>query len=298
MRPCPPARPPAQSKENTAPAPQREVLRDQVAVRAARQAGVRHVRRQLVRLEVRRDREGVGDVPLHPQRQRLEPLQEQERVERRQRGAEVAQGLGAQLHQVAVGAERLVELQAVVGRRRVGDDGEPAVGPVERAGLDHDAADARAVPADELGGGVDHDVGAPLDRPAQVGRGERVVDDQRELVLVGDGRHGLDVEHVARRVADRLAEERLRVRPDGLPPRVRVVGVDPGQLDVHLAQQVLELVDRAAVQRGGGDDVVAGLEQREQGGRLGGDAAGERDPAGAALEVGHPFLEHRDRSGS
>ena len=41
--------------------------------------------------------------------------------------------------------------------------------------------------------------------------------------------------------------------------------------------------------------MVAGLEQREQGGRLGGDAAGERDAAGAALEVGHPFLEHRGR---
>ena len=81
---------------------------------------------------------------------------------------------------------------------------------------------------------------------------------------------------------------------DRLPPRVRVVGIDPGQLDAHLAQQVLELVHRAAVERRGRDDVVARLQQREQRGRLRGDPAGERHRAGAALEVRHPLLEHRD----
>ena len=71
-------------------------------------------------------------------------------------------------------------------------------------------------------------------------------------------------------------------------------GIDPRQLDVHLAQQVLELVHRPAVQRRGRDDVVAGLEQREQRGRLRGDPAGERHRADAALEVRHPLLEDRD----
>ena len=126
--------------------------------------------------------------------------------------AEIAQGLGPQLHQVAVRPERLVELQTVVGRRRIRDDREPPVGPVERARLDDDPADAGAVAADELGRRVDHDVGAPLDRAAQVRRRERVVDDQRQVVLVRDGRHGLDVQDVPARVADGLAEERLRVR--------------------------------------------------------------------------------------
>ena len=62
-------------------------------------------------------------------------------------------------------------------------------------------------------------------------------------------------------------------------PRVRIVGIDPRQLHVHLAQQVLELVDRPAVERRGRDDVVAGLQQREQRGRLRRDPAGERDRA-------------------
>ena len=90
----------------------RQILVDQRPVAARRQGGVGHVRRQGVRREVTRHGAGVLDMPRHPQRQRLEPLQEQEGVERAHRRTEVAQGLGAQLHQVAVGAEGLVELQA------------------------------------------------------------------------------------------------------------------------------------------------------------------------------------------
>src|ERR1022692_2795499 len=48
---------------------------------------------------------------------------------------------------------------------------------------------------------------------------------------VRDGRHSLDVQHVPGRVADRLAEERLRVGAHRLPPRARIVGIDPRQLD-------------------------------------------------------------------
>ena len=63
----------------------RQVLLHERPVLARREVGVGHVRRQLVRLEVRRDRSRVRDVAVHPQRQRLEPLQEQEGVERRER---------------------------------------------------------------------------------------------------------------------------------------------------------------------------------------------------------------------
>ena len=56
---------------------------------------------------------------------------------------------------------------------------------------------------------------------------------------------------------------------------------------------MFELVDRAAVQRGGRDDVIAGRQQREQGRRLRRDAAGECDRAAAAFEVGHALFEHK-----
>ena len=58
---------------------------------------------------------------------------------------------------------------------------------------------------------------------------------------------------------------------------------------------MFELVDRAAVERGRSDDVVAGLEQREERGRLRGDAARERNRTASLLEVRHPLFEHRHR---
>ena len=48
------------------------------------------------------------------------------------------------------------------------------------------------VAADPLGGRLDHEVGAQLHGPAQVGRGERVVDDDRGAVPVGPSRRGRD----------------------------------------------------------------------------------------------------------
>ena len=139
------------------------------------------------------------------------------------------------------------------------------------------------------------DVRAPLDRAAEKRRRERVVHDQRQLVVVRDGRDRLDVEHVAAGVADGLAVERLGVVADGRLPGVGIVGIDPRQLHRHLAQQVLELIDRPAVQRRRGHDVIAGRQQREQGRRLCRDPAGERDGAASAFEVGHALLEHGHR---
>ena len=98
---------------------------------------------------------------------------------------------------------------------RFGETGEAAVAPVEGAGLGDHAGDGRAVPADELRGRVDDDVGAVLDRPAEVRRGQRGVDDQRQVLGVGDVGQGGDVGHRARRVGHDLRVEQLRLGPDG-----------------------------------------------------------------------------------
>jgi hypothetical protein len=113
-------------------------------------------------------------------------------------------------------------------------------------------------------------------------------------MLVRDRGNPLDVEHVAGRVADRLAVEDLGVVTHRGLPRVEVVGIDPRQLDVHLAQQVFELIHRPAVERRGRDHVVARLEEREQCRGLRCDAACERHRPTAPFEVRHAFLEHRD----
>ena len=163
-------------------------------------------------------------MPLHPQVQRFQPLQEQERVERAHRRAEVAQQLRAGLEDVGElhRAERLEELHAVIARVGLGQFGELAVAPGEVPLLDDDAADRRAVPADELRAGVDDDVGALLERLAQDRRGERVVDDHRNAGVVGDLGDRLEVGHVDARVADRLDEDAARLVVDRLAEILRI----------------------------------------------------------------------------
>jgi hypothetical protein len=100
-------------------------------------------------------------------------------IHRRQRRAERAQRLHAGLHGEAEVAEGFVEAHAVIALRGLGHLRELAVVPGELARLDDHAAHGGAVAAEELGGRMHDDVGAVLDRPAQIGRGEGVVDHQR-----------------------------------------------------------------------------------------------------------------------
>ncbi len=96
-------------------------------------------------------------------------------------------------------------------------------------------------------------------------------------------------------VADRLGVEQPRARPGRSAPGIEVVRVDEVEVDRELAEHVLQLRDRAAVQRTRGDDVVARLQQREEGRRLRRQPARERDGAGTPLEARDALLEHRDR---
>ena len=164
-----------------------------------------------MRREIACDGDGVFNVARHSQRQRLEALQKQERIERAHGRAEVSQGLGPQLHQIAVCTERFVELEPVICGRRIRDHRKSAVRPVELPRLDDRPTDARAMAADEFRRRMQDDVGAPFDRAAEVRRRERVVHDQREFVIVRDGRNRRDVEHVTGGVPDRLGEEGLGV---------------------------------------------------------------------------------------
>jgi hypothetical protein len=169
---------------------------------------------------------GVLDVALHAQAEGLDALQEVEGVVGGDGGAEVAQHHGARPGDVRRRPEGLVVVEAVVAGVGPGDQGEaPAGRPVEAAAVDDDPADGGAVAADVLGGRVDDHVGTPLEGPAQPGRGEGVVDDERQPGLVGHTGDALDVEHVAAGVADGLAEAGLGLGPDGGPPGVEVVGV-------------------------------------------------------------------------
>src|SRR5207247_7834751 len=102
--------------------------------------------------------------------------------------------LHARAHDVAEVAEGLVEAHAVVTARGLGHSGEVAVVPGKLARLHDDSAHGGAVAADVFRRRVHHDIGAPLERAAQIGRGDRVVYHERDARLAGDFRDRLDVD--------------------------------------------------------------------------------------------------------
>ncbi len=262
---------------------------------AGAQGGVVHALNLRVVLEELDHLEGVLHVALDAKRQGLQALEQQERVEGRQRRAQVAQQRGAGLGDVGGSPTHVGEHDAVVGGVGLGQARE-AVGmgrPIELAGVDEHAAHDGAVAAHELGGGVRHDVGTMLDGAQQVGRGEGGVHDEGQAVTVGDLGPALKVEHVGVGVAQRLGVEELRVGLDGGLDGGKVGGADERGGEALLDERVGEEVHRAAVQVGGGHDVVAGGGDVLHGRGDGGGAGSEAQRAHAALKRGDALLEHR-----
>ncbi len=147
----------------------------------------------------------------------------------------------------------------------------------------------------KLGEAVDDNVGAPLEGPDEVGRGNRVVDDQRDTGIVADLAHTLDVEDVVLRICQHLAIEGLRVGANGGAHLLKIVGVvDERDLDTHLRQGVVEQVVGAAVKRRAGHDVIAGLGQIEDGQGLGRLAAADHQRTGQADGGGAATLQRID----
>ena len=119
--------------------------------------------------------------------------------------------------------------------------------------------------ADELGGGVDDDVRAPFDRPAEVRAGESVVHHQRHAGVVGYLCHPLYVQDVDGRVTQRLAKEKLRLRPDSPAEVFRIAPVNETGLDPQAAQGLGKESVCATVQARRGHDVVPCFQQRQDG---------------------------------
>src|SRR5690606_35463582 len=113
----------------------------------------------------------------------------------------------------------------------------------------------------------------------------RVVHDQRDTDLVGNGCDLLDVQQVLLGVGDGLTKERLGVGASGCTPALGVVGVvDKRDVDAVLGQRVVEQVVGAAVERRRADDVVASLCEVEDGERFSGLATAHQEGGYATLE--------------
>mmetsp|Transcript_5968 Transcript_5968/g.23715 ORF Transcript_5968/g.23715 Transcript_5968/m.23715 type:complete len:341 (+) Transcript_5968:5957-6979(+) len=263
-------------------------------VRVVLQAGVVDPADLWVVLEVLGHRGGVVADAVQPQRQRLDALQDLEGIEGRQRRTGVAQRHDAGAANVGRRAQGLGVDDAVVAGVGLIQALEAVLvlGPGEFAGVDDGAADAGAVAAEVFGQRVHDDVGAVLDRPAQVGRGHGVVDDQRHAMGVGDGGDLLDVGHIALRVAERLDEDGLGLVVDQRGEAVGLAVVGELGADAVLRQRVREQVVGAAIERAGRDDVVARLGQGQDGigdRRL---ARGHGQRTDAAFQRREALLQH------
>ncbi len=245
-------------------------------------------------LQERGHRHRVVAVALHAQRQRFQPLQDHEGVERRQRRAHVAQRHNAAATNEGGRAEGLGIDHAVIGRVGGIEQRETfrVLGPRETATIDNDAAQSGTVTTHVFGQRVDHDVRAVLKRAAQCRCGHGVIDDQRDAVAVSRVGQRLNVDDVTGRVADGFAEHRLGARVDQAFQCGDVVVGGKAGLDALTRQSVGKQVVGAAIQLGHRHDIVAGFGQRLD--RIGnrGHTGGHRQRTHAALERGNPLLQH------
>jgi hypothetical protein len=123
----------------------------------------------------------------HPQLEGFEPLQEDPGVEGthgRPRGSQDPE-------------DRLADQLAIA------DDGAP---------------DTTSLSVQILGGRVDHQVGAELQRPLQRRRAEAIVDRQQTAAAVRDLGEQADIHHLGQRVGRRLAEKEPGLRANRRVP--------------------------------------------------------------------------------
>ncbi|MGY4242705.1 hypothetical protein ACVIIZ_004113 [Bradyrhizobium sp. USDA 4523] len=157
--------------------------------------------------------------------------------------------LGAGAHDEGGLAELLVEDDAVIAGIGLGELREFAGGaPVEPPAIDDHAADRDAMAAHPLGRRVHRDVGAELDRLAEIGRREGVVDQQRNLRVMRDLSHRGDIEYFEAGIADGLADHEAGVRLDRGTEFVEPTRLHEGRGDAEPRQRVRQQIDGAAIE--------------------------------------------------
>ena len=238
----------------------REILLIERVIRVVRQGRVVHLLNLRVLRQELDNLQRVLDMALHTERQRLGALQEQERVERGDCAALIAEQDRADVGHESRRSCDVREGCAVVAWVRIRDVRElAALLPVVAAAVHNDAAERGAVAADELRRGVNHNVSAVLERANQVGRAEGVIDHERQAVLMCNRRNRVDVRDIGVRVTEGFEVDCLGVRANCILDLIEFVRIDKGGLDAELLQRVCKEVIGAAVDGLLCDNVVARL---------------------------------------
>ena len=164
-----------------------EVLLIELVIGVLRQARVVHLGDVAVTSQELNDLLGVLDMTVNAQRQSLGALEQDPGVERTDASALVTQQDSADIGCKGGGTGSLGKRDTVVGGVGLSNLGVLSARlPIEVTAVDDHTAQRGAVAADELGCGVDDDIGTMLQRTEQIRGAEGVVDDNRQTVLLGD----------------------------------------------------------------------------------------------------------------
>ena len=195
---------------------------------------------------------GVGGVLAHAHAERLDAAKHEEAV-----------------HGAGDGADGVLQKVELLGEAVVARYGN--------------AADHVGVAVDELGRGVNDDVGAVVERRLKDGRHEGVVHHHERTGRVGNLSECGDIDQLQHGIGRRLEPEHLRVGPQVLPKRGGVREVSEGELHAEAGEHLGEEPVGAAVEVVAGHHMVAGAEEVEDG--VGGRAArGKGDAMLAVLD--------------
>ena len=185
---------------------------------------------------------GVGHVALHAQGERLNSLQKQEPVKRRQRGAGVAlTDSSASRHKSSV-AEMIDIDDSVISNFWHVQHVElfRILSPRKLAAIYDHPADTGAAATDELCHGMNDNIGPVFDRAQQNRCSYRVVNHQRHAMLVRNLGQSFNVCHVSRRIANTLTVNRPRILVDQLIDVFRPIGCRKTRTDSPLRKDMRE----------------------------------------------------------
>src|SRR6266699_5610242 len=223
------------------------ILRRQLYLRMSIQTRVAHPVDRGMSFQELGDAQRVLAVPLHAQRQRLKPLQEEPTVEGCYCRTQVTQKLHTRLDDVGQWAEGLDKTQAVVRGIGLDQPGETSIRPVELAAIHDHAADGRAMTTDELGGRVDDDIASMLEGLHEIWGGQRVIQDQWHAMLVRDIGHGANIERIQARIAHSFREYKLCVFVKGGVEVLWIAAIHEMYGNPQLWQRVVEEVICASI---------------------------------------------------
>ena len=192
----------------------------------------------------------IFGMSLKPERQGFHTLQEQECIKRGNGSARVTKQDRTDIGHKCSRSHCVIEGDAVIAWIRGGDIRILSrSGPVEFPGFHHNAAEGCPVTADELRGGMNHDIRSVFDRADEVRRSEGIIDHNRNSVPVGDFRNRVDIRDIAVRIAKRFQEDRPCVIRNRCFHFFRIMDIDKCRADAVLGKRMLQQIKCAAVDR-------------------------------------------------